>query len=324
MTFPAETADKDSASLKQGEAESKSGSDKAEDKAAEAKSSVQDGQDKSGSESAANTEDKEPAATAASPEKKTSLFSFPSTGTSGAFGSFGAGFGSFGSSGFGTTTASFGASGATSGAFGSGSFGGFGSAPSFAPSLSFSFSNAPTQADAFKAKKKEDGDGDGDGDDGGDGGAEDNEKEVPVEKTCQLEEVETCTGEEDETNVFQAPFPTPFVLYPPSHCRILRVRTALWKPLQILHRAFHLARAPPLLCWPLDFLGPRSQVSEGRGFTPSGRPRGYSMQSLARRGAHSAGCCAYTAGSANPCMCVRARTRVCVCACALVRLCVCV
>ena len=107
---------------------------------------------------------------------------------------------------FGTSNASsgFGASGASStSAFSSTSFGAFGSGSTF----SFSFANVPQQADAFKgrAKKKDDGD-DGEDGDGDGGGGEDNEKEVLVEKTCQLDEVETTTGEENEDNMFQVPF----------------------------------------------------------------------------------------------------------------------
>jgi hypothetical protein len=160
----------------------------------EANCSAADSKD---SDAPAHSKEKEPTGVATEPEKKP-LFTFPSMGTTAGFGSFGAGFGSFGAtSGTGTSIA-FGASASTTGAFGGASFGSFGSSSSF----SFSFSNAPTQADAFKAKKKEDGE-DG-GEEGGEDGGEDNEKEVPVEKTCQLEEVETSTGEEEELNVFQA------------------------------------------------------------------------------------------------------------------------
>eukprot|EP00961_Rhodomonas_salina_P143129 1926186-Rhodomonas_salina.2 len=118
------------------------------------------------------------------------------------FGGFGGASAGGGFAGFGASTGSgfsFGSTGSTPFTFGSG---GTGSGFSFggAGAKMASFASVGTQG--WSTQKKEDGE-DGEGGEAD----EDAEKEVTVKKgdgVVQLEEVETCTGEEDEDCVFQA------------------------------------------------------------------------------------------------------------------------
>jgi hypothetical protein len=128
----------------------------------------------------------------AAPAEKKPLFTFSAFGTGSSFGSSTAPAFSF------SSAPAAGAAAAKPFAFGMGLSNGF----SFGTGGMASFTSVGTQGWNTSTEKKDE---DEDGKDG-DGGEEDAESEVAVKKgdgVVQLEEVETCTGEENERCVFQ-------------------------------------------------------------------------------------------------------------------------
>ena len=145
--------------------------------------------------------------------KKAALHAFSGLGSGGGFGSSS-----------GTKPFTFGnvSSGTTPFTFGTGPTFGFGGAATTGSSIFGSTGKAKGFGDVSSAgwaapTKKDDEEG-AEAESGG-GDDEDAEKEVQVKKTdavVSLEEVETCTGEEDETTAFQLPRAKLFVLGTPG------------------------------------------------------------------------------------------------------------
>jgi hypothetical protein len=166
-----------------------------EDKeAGNGESAKADGKGKAGEGEAGKAQESKETAEdgSAAPAEKKPLFTFSAFGTGSSFGSSTAPAFSFASA------AASGAAAAKPFAFGMGLSNGF----SFGTGGMASFSSVGTQGWNTSAEKKDD---DEDGKDG-EGGEEDAESEVAVKKgdgVVQLEEVETCTGEENERCVFQ-------------------------------------------------------------------------------------------------------------------------